>query len=183
MNNRDNQNSEPARPELLRAALSRLNGCRITVPTQVDDAILQAARKHLAGAQTTEVAETRELVSHHFADRKQSQAKVWCEEFGAGLREFFAVRRRFMWGGMAVAMVAVGVLVWLGGRSSLAAGPEDLNGDGVVDMLDAFALARALQHTPASHPKLDFNGDGMVDERDVQTLATHAVSLEPGGRS
>lgn len=80
-------------------------------------------------------------------------------------------------------IVAVGVLVWLGGHPRLTARPEDLNGDGVVDMLDAFALARELQLTPASHPRLDLNGDGVVDERDVRILAAQAVRLEPGGKS
>ena len=100
-----------------------------------------------------------------------------------GWQERFGVRRWAAWGGVAVAVVAVGVLVWLGGHPRLSARPEDLNGDGVVDMLDAFALARELQHEPASHPQLDLNGDGVVDEHDVQALAARAVSLETGGRS
>jgi Dockerin type I domain len=84
---------------------------------------------------------------------------------------------------VAVAIVAAGALVWLGGHTRLAARNEDLNGDGVVDVLDAFALARELQQGQTPRPQLDLNGDGVVDERDVQILAARAVSLETGGGS
>jgi hypothetical protein len=59
----------------------------------------------------------------------------------------------------------------------------DVNHDGQVDILDAFALARELK--AGAHPsrQLDINGDGVVDERDVATLAARAVSLEKGGHS
>ena len=56
----------------------------------------------------------------------------------------------------------------------------DINHDGQVDILDAFALARELKDgTPLGHG-FDLNGDGVVDERDVATLAVRAVSLDNG---
>ena len=61
--------------------------------------------------------------------------------------------------------------------------PGDLNHDGQVDILDAFALARQLKESAQSNLQLDMNGDGVVDERDVATLAARAVSLGKGGRS
>ena len=60
---------------------------------------------------------------------------------------------------------------------------EDLNRDGRVDVLDAFALARQLKTGRAPSLQLDVNGDGVVDERDVQAIAAQAVKLEKGGRS
>ena len=174
MNDRDDQNQNPATTEKLRAALSRLNDRQISVPPKVDEAILRTAREHLS-----EVAGEARVVQKPTVIRPDP---VW-SGLRAGLFEFFAVRRWVAWGGVAVTMIAVGGLVWLGGHPRLAARPEDLNGDGVVDLLDAFALARELQHSPASHPQLDFNGDGVVDARDVQALAARAVSLETGGRS
>ena len=59
----------------------------------------------------------------------------------------------------------------------------DINHDGQVDILDAFALARELK--AGAHPsrQLDINGDGVVDERDVAALAARAVSLGKGGGS
>jgi hypothetical protein len=60
---------------------------------------------------------------------------------------------------------------------------EDLNGDGKVDILDAFTLAKKLQVAPASDTRFDVNGDGVIDRRDVETIAADAVSLEKRGRS
>ena len=60
---------------------------------------------------------------------------------------------------------------------------EDVNHDGQIDILDAFALARQVKQGSASDKRLDVNGDGVVDEKDVATIAAHAVKLERGGRS
>ena len=50
---------------------------------------------------------------------------------------------------------------------------EDIDGDGRIDILDAFALARAVEAGGGA----DVNGDGVVDQRDVQVLADAAVRL------
>ena len=58
----------------------------------------------------------------------------------------------------------------------------DVNGDGRVDILDAFQLARQME---ANGPALlkddlrpfDRNGDGIIDETDVRLIATEAVKL------
>jgi hypothetical protein len=84
---------------------------------------------------------------------------------------------------MVTTVIVAGALVWLQVHSRSSGLVEDLNRDGVVDMLDAFALARQLEPGQAPRPQLDFNGDGRVDERDVQALAAQAVSLEAGGNS
>ncbi len=61
---------------------------------------------------------------------------------------------------------------------------EDINRDGRVDILDAFALARQLKAGPAGPGMLDINGDGVVDQRDVTAIAARAVQLPAkGGRS
>jgi hypothetical protein len=174
MNNRNNQNQDPEPPEKLRAALSRLNARRVMIPPKVDDAILRAAREHL----------------HPVADELRASQKAgsverlskW-SEWRAGVLELLGGWRLAALSAVAVAIVAAGALVWLGGHTRLAARNEDLNGDGVVDVLDAFALARELQQGQTPRPQLDLNGDGVVDERDVQILAARAVSLEAGGRS
>jgi hypothetical protein len=59
----------------------------------------------------------------------------------------------------------------------------DLNHDGQVDILDAFALARELRNGARPTPQMDINEDGVVDDGDVTTLAARAVSLGKGGRS
>jgi hypothetical protein len=60
---------------------------------------------------------------------------------------------------------------------------EDLNHDGRVDILDAFALARQLKSGKAAAPGSDMNGDGIVDQRDIEAIAVQAVRLEKGGHS
>jgi hypothetical protein len=59
----------------------------------------------------------------------------------------------------------------------VAAVRGDLDGNGRVDILDAFALARRLQGNERGQG-LDANGDGVADEQDVQLLAALAVKLE-----
>ncbi len=50
----------------------------------------------------------------------------------------------------------------------------DLNGDGKVDILDAFYLSR---HLNSPSPEFDVNGDGKVDQADVDALAAQAVRI------
>jgi len=60
---------------------------------------------------------------------------------------------------------------------------EDVNRDGQIDILDAFALARKVKQGISSDKNLDLNGDGVIDEKDVATISAHAVKIERGGRS
>ena len=60
---------------------------------------------------------------------------------------------------------------------------EDVNHDGQVDILDAFALARQLNERASVPSPVDLNGDGVVDDRDVELITAHAVSLGGGGKS
>lgn len=70
-------------------------------------------------------------------------------------------------------------------RPGQLAGAGDLDGSGTVDILDAFALARAIEDDgPAARSRAsDFNNDGRVDPQDADWLANRAVSLgRDGGR-
>ena len=60
---------------------------------------------------------------------------------------------------------------------------EDVNHDGQLDILDAFALARQVKQGSFSDKKLDLNGDGVIDEKDAATIAAHVVKLDRGGKS
>jgi hypothetical protein len=86
---------------------------------------------------------------------------------------------------VAIVLALVGYLVVRHGilNRAPAYAREDLNHDGRVDILDAFALARQLKSGQAAAPVEDVNGDGIVDGRDVETIASHAVRLEKGGHS
>ena len=55
----------------------------------------------------------------------------------------------------------------------------DLDGNGRVDVLDAFLVARRVRDGTTT-PGNDVNGDGVVDQRDVDRVAGLVVSVEGG---
>jgi len=66
-------------------------------------------------------------------------------------------------------------------RAVLAkAGAVDFDRNGRVDILDAFKLARQIELASNSVTNLDINGDGLVDRGDVDTVALAAVRLDKG---
>jgi hypothetical protein len=99
-------------------------------------------------------------------------------------------RRRARWAGAGATLAAVAAALALAflrspeDRSAAApialaaAGPMDVNGDARTDILDAFAVARAIERGDAAgHPGWDVTGDGRVDDADVDALAAAAVAL------
>ena len=71
---------------------------------------------------------------------------------------------------------AAALLVWLAfGHRAI---PGDLDGNGRIDILDAFALARRIEAGEGMDRALDVTGEGIVDRRDVDALAARAVRLE-----
>jgi hypothetical protein len=110
----------------------------------------------------------------------------------------WAKQARFAWrlwwagaGAAAAAAVAIVVLHMSGGKSDrapLASNPPapssiagDIDRNGRVDILDAFAVARQLRDAqgkplPASLGA-DLNGDGIVDQKDVDLIAQMAVRI------
>ena len=150
----DQRETLEAPPKLV-SALQRLPKERVFIPPTADEAVLRAARRHLNPP--------------------------------ADLRPGWF---RFMpWVTAAAVILLLAALPQFFKQpvpgpardSTFARG--DLNHDGRVDILDAFALARQLKLGGTRNPQLDLNGDGMVDERDVAGLAARAVRLEQGGRS
>jgi len=141
-------------PPRLVSALKRLPKPAIFIPPTLDEAVVRAAHRHL----------------------DKQQRPQWF-----GFMPWFAAA--------AAVIVALGVIGQFLQKptSPRSAGPtfaqEDLNHDGQVDILDAFALARQLKGGEKLPPQMDINHDGVVDERDVAAVAARAVSLEKGGRS
>ena len=62
-------------------------------------------------------------------------------------------------------------------RSDSGPEREDVDGNGRVDILDAFALARRVEAGAPPATQWDLNADGTVDRRDVDAVALAAVSL------
>src|SRR6266511_923352 len=90
------------------------------------------------------------------------------------------------WLSWSAVAACLALAVWLGERFSnlTSARPfarEDINRDGRVDVLDAFALARRIDTGGTLDPRWDINGDGYVDRADVNAIAAHAVSLAQAG--
>jgi hypothetical protein len=153
--NRDNDSADSPAPPRLIAALRQGQSQRVFVPPTVDEAVLRAARQHLAPVKQRSPAP----LAHWFRWLAFATACVllcvvfWLTRSGSPLNRAPAYAH------------------------------EDLSRDGRVDILDAFLLARQLQSGDKPGPSLDLNGDGAADHRDVETIAAEAVKLEKGGRS
>ncbi len=87
----------------------------------------------------------------------------------------------------AAAAVIIGVLVLPSWRESgenqpavASATREDIDGNGQVDILDAFALARGIEASTVEAATGDMNRDGAVNQADVDIVAMTAVSLDRG---
>lgn len=70
-----------------------------------------------------------------------------------------------------------------GSSIAQATSPDDLNGDGRVDILDALALANFLRQPGASgsSPATDINADGVTTAADIDALALRVVDLGGAG--
>lgn len=83
----------------------------------------------------------------------------------------------------AAAMIAVGVMLMHINPPTDSIAPvalkKDVNLDGTVDILDAFALARGIE-SGAADPQWDMNGDSAVNQKDVDVVAMAAVKMKEG---
>ena len=92
----------------------------------------------------------------------------------------------FRWVAAAAAMAAAVTLVFVV-RMALVAPVRhvvkqgdargDVNGDGKVNMLDAYILARRIKAGAKPEKAWDVNGDGVVNQQDVDWIANASVSL------
>jgi hypothetical protein len=101
--------------------------------------------------------------------------------------------QRIRWAGgiaAAAAMIALGVFLHPGTDSNnhplsiihhQAAAEQrvDIDGNGRVDILDAFRLAKHVQSRGPTAAEWDVNGDGRVDRDDVDAVAWAAVRVSP----
>jgi hypothetical protein len=105
---------------------------------------------------------------------------------GAARRHLDPARHRLTWRRAALPLAAAASLALASGLYLLwpvapPAGPGvagDLNGDGAVDVLDPFLLARTIRDAADVDPTWDLNGDGLVDEADVQAAMDLVVAVE-----
>jgi hypothetical protein len=120
-------------------------------------------------------AAMRKAIRLHFAQQRDRR--------GTPVR---AARRAAL---AAAAVIAVAATLFMVTNRSAppttraAAGPADIDRNGRVDILDAYALARFVETKSASNMALDLNGDGAVDRLDVDIVALRAVALTGGTSS
>jgi dockerin type I repeat protein len=107
-------------------------------------------------------------------------------------RRRFWVAARAIGAAAAVAAAAIVVIVVYVDRrhssptpvaGTQAAQPGDIDGNGRVDILDAFLLAKKVEAKAPAAPGDDVNGDGVVDRADVDRVAGWAVRVEAPGKS
>jgi hypothetical protein len=96
-------------------------------------------------------------------------------------------------GGIAAvaAVVAIGVFLYRGSaphndpssiinyQSAAAERRPDIDGNGRVDILDAFRLAKSIESRGPTAAEWDVNNDGRVDRDDVDAVALAAVRVSP----
>ncbi len=100
-------------------------------------------------------------------------------------KQFSEHKRRIVflprWTAMAASFALVCGLIYFAQKENQNFVAKDINRDGVVDILDAFALARKIESGEMRNA--DFNRDGVVDQRDVESVANDVVRLNKGERS
>jgi Dockerin type I domain len=138
-------------PDALTQRLSSMHDARLSVPPQIDQAVLSRAQER-------------------FADTPDTRALRW---------------RRIAAPLAAAAAIALGVwIVWPSATPPTPSPPIVIAGDidhnGSVDILDAFALARRLDAGQPVPANWDMTADGRVDRADVSAITTIAVSLSGG---
>jgi hypothetical protein len=143
---------EPAAPAGLADALRAAYGRGPGVPAEVDQAILDRARRQ-------------------FAARARFRPWLIGIRLGAGLAAA---------AGLALAAWLILPRTAAPSTRTALALRGDADGDGRVDIVDALRVARSIGHTSTVAPAWDANADGRLDQRDVDAIASTAVRLDGG---
>jgi len=126
-------------------------------------------------------------VDKAIADR----GKACLRERKHGTPRRFIIPLRWAAATAAAAVIAISVILYQGraplnhqssiiNRQSAAEGRADVDGNGRVDILDAFRLARHIESRGPADMRWDLNGDGRVNQQDVDAVAFAAVRLDKG---
>lgn len=140
-------------PQRLREAIAGVLGVDVAVPSEVDEAILTAAKRS-------------------FVRRRRAWMVMGRLSVGVATAALVTIAvRMFVVAPSShppTAMVQPAKLYQL----------ADVNHDGRVDILDAYFVARKIARKEPLDPAWDINGDGVVDQKDVDLIATLAVSAD-----
>lgn len=168
--------AEPTVPEPLVAKLKSRQQFSVVVPESVDRAVLADARQHLRSVRTIRSAGSiRRRIRWVAVSLSSVAALVLIIAFQQQPPRQAAQPAAPMMklaGASAEAEQMSQVADAAGSSSS-----QDLNNDGRVDILDAFALARMIEHQPSNDVRWDFNQDGGLNQGDVDLIAMNAVMI------
>jgi hypothetical protein len=160
--NRNPADAENGLPDSVRAALKNRYGPVPSVPSEIDKAILADARRHF---------EEHGPVTLRPARRRRVSAWQWtaiASTVAAACVVLFALKPPQLHQESSVAT-----------RSDAFSMDDELRSDvdlnGRVDILDAFAMARQLRD--GGTEARDFNHDGRFDGLDIDLVALEAVKL------
>lgn len=156
----------------LRHALRARFGRQPLVPPAADDAVLERASVHFAAIRRARTRQRWRVAGAGIAAAAMLAVSMWV--FGP-LTFGPAAPSEHAQGPARVPGRVPGDIPGVPG----VPGAGDVNGDGVVDVLDMLVLARTLEAgaEPPSHA--DMTGDGQVTVEDVHALGKQVVALPP----
>ena len=143
-----NDRSDENLPSKLREELSEIFGGSVEIPRSVDDSIRNTALARLSGRR-----------------RLSPFVRIASAVVAAAAVIVIAIRLANPPAPMQTITLRTSV-------------PQDVNGDGRVDILDALILAKTVEaKSTSSDARLDLNHDGVIDRKDADAIAMAAVSL------
>ncbi len=150
-------------PEPLRRRVARLEG-----------RAAGSARSHQEGERLMRVA------AAHFAQTQRPGLRLWrvAAPLAAAAAIALAVTGGWYFNLGSPVVTQEPLTAGVTDPTDLDLTPGDLNHDGSVNILDAFLLARHLDHK-SRPPGGDLNGDGRIDAADVRQLVEMVVHIEP----
>ena len=149
------EESQHAIPDRLAEDVRAFFQPELSVPAEIDRAVLDRASRHFAGRKFIKTRRIRWVALWKVA----AAAAVVIFAFSLDLhnKPQRAVHDSAIAGADAV----------------------DFDRDGQVNILDAFKLARQIELAGGNRANLDINSDGLVNRDDVDKIAFAAVSLTP----
>lgn len=156
--------------EKLEAELRRLEKDDLFVPGTVDEKVLGAVREHFAAEQLEEAGPVVKPLapgdvlfpSKHTVNLRLKRARQWHK-----------------WLPLAASIVIAAIMFEFARQGRIR--PGDVNRDGVVDVVDAFALAERVASGGRTSRTWDLNRDGRVDAADSNEIMARVVDLERSG--
>lgn len=148
--------------------LGRVFGPTAEVPADVDRAVAEAARRHFA-RRPRRLWWLRWTVPATAAAAIIVTASLWWA--GRGPTDHSV---------QGIASPALRDAFTASETMRIEAVRADIDANGRVNILDAFALARHIESAGPVSQTWDINGDGLVDRKDVDTVAFASVRLSKG---